>query len=30
MLDMLERAPSVQQQDAKNRALTGRARTEDK
>lgn len=30
MLDMLERAPSVQQQDAKNRALTGRPRTEDK
>lgn len=30
MLDMLERAPSVQQQDAKNRSLTGRARTEDK
>ena len=32
MLDMLERAPSVQQQDAKNRALTGRTRsgTEDK
>jgi Ca-activated chloride channel family protein len=30
MLDMLERAPSVQQQDAKNRALTGRSRTEDK
>ncbi len=30
ILDMLERAPSVQQQDAKNRALTGRARTEDK
>jgi Ca-activated chloride channel family protein len=30
MLDMLERAPSVQQQDAKNRSLTGRPRTEDK
>ncbi|HXK19964.1 MAG TPA: hypothetical protein VNG33_19270, partial [Polyangiaceae bacterium] len=30
MLDMLERAPSVQQQDAKNKALTGRPRTEDK
>jgi Ca-activated chloride channel family protein len=30
MLDMLERAPSVQQQDAKNRSLTGRSRTEDK
>lgn len=30
ILDMLEQAPSVQQQDAKNRALTGRARTEDK
>ena len=30
MLDMLERAPSVQRQDAKNRALTGRSRTEDK
>jgi hypothetical protein len=30
ILDMLERAPSVQQQDAKNRALTGRSRTEDK
>ncbi len=30
MLDMLERAPSVQQQDAKNRALTGRPHTEDK
>lgn len=30
MLDMLERAPSVQQQDAKNHALTGRSRTEDK
>lgn len=30
ILDMLERAPSVQQQDAKNRALTGRPRTEDK
>jgi len=26
MLDMLERAPSVQQQDAKNHALTGRTR----
>jgi tetratricopeptide (TPR) repeat protein len=30
MLDMLERAPSVQQHDAKNRSLTGRPRTEDK
>lgn len=30
ILDMLERAPSVQQQDAKNRSLTGRPRTEDK
>ncbi len=30
MLDMLERAPSVQRQDAKNRALSGRSRTEDK
>lgn len=30
MLDMLERAPSVQQQDAKNKSLTGRPRTEDK
>jgi len=30
MLDMLERAPSVQHQDAKNRSLSGRARTEDK
>jgi hypothetical protein len=30
MLDMLERAPSVQRQDAKNRSLSGRARTEDK
>jgi Ca-activated chloride channel homolog len=30
ILDMLERAPSVQQQDAKNRSLTGRSRTEDK
>jgi Ca-activated chloride channel homolog len=30
MLDMFERAPSVQKQDAKNRSLSGRARTEDK
>jgi Ca-activated chloride channel family protein len=30
MLDMLERAPSVQQQDAKNRALQQRQRLEDK
>jgi Ca-activated chloride channel family protein len=30
MLDMLERAPSVQQQDAKNRALKQRQRLEDK
>jgi Ca-activated chloride channel family protein len=30
MLDMLERAPSLQQQDAKNRALQQRPRTEDK
>jgi Ca-activated chloride channel homolog len=30
MLDMLERAPSVQQQDAKNHSLTGRPHTEDK
>jgi hypothetical protein len=30
MLDMLERAPSVQQQDAKNRSLQQRPRTEDK
>jgi Ca-activated chloride channel homolog len=30
MLDMLERAPSVQRKDAQNRALHGRARTEDK
>jgi Ca-activated chloride channel homolog len=30
MLDMLERAPSVQKQDAKNRSLSGRTRTEDK
>ena len=30
MLDMFERAPSVQRQDAKNRSLSGRARTEDK
>ena len=30
ILDMLEKAPSVQQQDAKNRSLSGRARTEDK
>ena len=29
-LDMLERAPSLQRQDAKNRSLTGRPRTEDK
>ena len=30
MLDMLERAPSVQRQDAKNRSLSNRPRTEDK
>jgi hypothetical protein len=30
MLDMLERAPSVQRKDAQNRALSGRSRTEDK
>jgi Ca-activated chloride channel family protein len=30
MLDMFERAPSVQQQDAKARSLSGRPRTEDK
>ena len=30
MLDMLERAPSVQQQESKNRSLTTRPRTEDK
>ena len=29
-LDMLERAPSVQRQDAKNRSLSNRPRTEDK